>query len=193
MNIKNKNNFFALMIAGATVISGLASCGSKSESENANDSMAADTMVENVEALPETAIATDTAFTDSALVVEESVGTNPEGSDSKGYTTTKSGLKYKVIKEGTGKSPKATDIVLVNYEGRLLDGTVFDSSYQRGEPIQFPLNQVIPGWTEGLQLMKEGATYELYIPSNLAYGPRDLGMIPPNSDLVFLVELIKVQ
>lgn len=193
MNTKNKKNFFALMIAGATVISGLASCGSKSESENANDSMADDTMMENVEALSETAIATDTAFTDSALVVEESVATNPEGSDSKGYTTTKSGLKYKVIKEGTGKSPKATDIVLVNYEGRLLDGTVFDSSYQRGEPIQFPLNQVIPGWTEGLQLMKEGATYELYIPSNLAYGPRDLGMIPPNSDLIFLVELIKVQ
>lgn len=107
--------------------------------------------------------------------------------------TTDSGLKYKVVREGTGKQPSATDVVEVNYEGRLKDGTVFDSSYQRGQTIEFPLNRVIPGWTEGLQLMKEGAEYIFYIPSNLAYGDQDLGIIPPNSDLIFRVELIKVK
>lgn len=110
------------------------------------------------------------------------------------YTVTASGLKYKVLKEGTGKSPKATDIVEVNYEGKLIDGTVFDSSYARGQSATFPLNQVIAGWTEGVQLMKEGAVYEFYIPYQLAYGERGAGgMIPPKSDLIFKVELIKVQ
>ncbi|MDE6071602.1 MAG: FKBP-type peptidyl-prolyl cis-trans isomerase [Muribaculaceae bacterium] len=108
------------------------------------------------------------------------------------YAVTASGLKYMVKQEGTGKSPSATDNVTVHYTGKLLDGTVFDSSVQRGEPATFPLNGVIPGWTEGLQLMKEGATYVFYIPTDLAYGPRGGGPIPPYSDLIFEVELIKV-
>ena len=108
--------------------------------------------------------------------------------------TTQSGLKYRVIKEGNGKSPSATDVVKVHYEGRLLNGNVFDSSYERGEAIEFPLNRVIPGWTEGVQLMKEGAIYEFLIPSELAYGKAGApGAIPPDSDLLFKVELIKVR
>ena len=105
---------------------------------------------------------------------------------------TASGLQYKVVKEGKGAKPKATDEVLVHYTGKLLDGTVFDSSVQRGEPISFPLNGVIAGWTEGLQLMREGSVYMLYIPSELAYGDGDNGAIPAGSTLIFEVELIKV-
>ena len=110
-----------------------------------------------------------------------------------GVKTTASGLQYKVVTAGTGKSPKATDVVEVNYEGKLIDGTVFDSSYERGEPIEFPLNQVIAGWTEGLQLMKEGGKYEFYIPSDLAYGEAGNQGIDPNSTLIFTVELLKVK
>lgn len=110
-----------------------------------------------------------------------------------GVTTTKSGLQYEVLTEGNGKSPKASDKVRCHYEGRLLDGTVFDSSYQRGEPADFGLNQVIAGWTEGVQLMQEGAKYRFYIPYLLAYGERGAGaQIPPYSTLIFDVELIKV-
>ena len=110
-----------------------------------------------------------------------------------GVTQTKSGLQYEVLTEGTGKSPKATDTVRCHYEGRLLDGTVFDSSYKRGEPADFGLNQVIPGWTEGVQLMKEGAKFRFHIPYLLAYGERGAGaQIPPYSTLVFDVELIEV-
>ena len=110
-----------------------------------------------------------------------------------GVKTTASGLQYKVVTAGTGKSPKATDVVEVNYEGKLIDGTVFDSSYERGEPIEFPLNQVIAGWTEGLQLMKEGGKYEFYIPSDIAYGEVGNSGIEPNSTLIFTVELLKVK
>ena len=111
----------------------------------------------------------------------------------KGVTVTKSGLQYEVLKEGTGKSPKATDTVRCHYEGRLLDGTVFDSSYKRGEPADFGLNQVITGWTEGVQLMKEGAKFRFTIPYLLAYGEQGAGAsIPPFSTLIFDVELIKV-
>lgn len=107
--------------------------------------------------------------------------------------TTKSGLQYEVLTEGTGKSPKATDKVRCHYEGRLTDGSVFDSSYQRGEPTDFGLNQVIAGWTEGVQLMKEGAKYRFHIPYLLGYGERGAGAsIPPYATLVFDVELIKV-
>jgi len=110
-----------------------------------------------------------------------------------GVAQTKSGLQYEVLTEGTGKSPKATDTVRCHYEGRLLDGTIFDSSYKRGEPADFGLNQVIPGWTEGVQLMKEGAKFRFHIPYLLAYGERGAGaQIPPYSTLVFDVELIKV-
>ena len=110
-----------------------------------------------------------------------------------GVTQTKSGLQYEILTEGTGKSPKATDTVRCHYEGRLLDGTVFDSSYKRGEPADFGLNQVIPGWTEGVQLMNEGAKFRFHIPYLLAYGERGAGaQIPPYSTLIFDVELIKV-
>lgn len=110
-----------------------------------------------------------------------------------GVTVTKSGLQYEVLQEGSGKSPKATDTVRCHYEGRLLDGTVFDSSYKRGEPADFGLNQVITGWTEGVQLMKEGAKFRFTIPYLLAYGEQGAGAsIPPFNTLIFDVELIKV-
>ena len=109
--------------------------------------------------------------------------------------TTPSGLKYQVLKQGTGTvSPKATDTVKVHYHGTLLNGTVFDSSVVRGEPISFPLNQVIAGWTEGLQLMKVGDKFKFEIPPNLAYGPASPSpAIPPNSTLVFEVELLGIE
>jgi FKBP-type peptidyl-prolyl cis-trans isomerase FklB len=111
-----------------------------------------------------------------------------------GVITTASGLQYEVLKEGTGKKPKATDKVRCHYEGTLIDGTVFDSSYQRNEPAVFGLNQVITGWTEGVQLMSEGAKYRFYIPYRLAYGESGAGgMIPPFATLIFDVELIEVQ
>lgn len=107
--------------------------------------------------------------------------------------TTPSGLQYVIEKEGTGAQPTAEDEVTVHYTGKLLDGKVFDSSVNRGEPATFPLNRVIPGWTEGVQLMKEGAKYTFFIPSDLAYGAQGVpGAIPPHSTLVFEVELIKV-
>ena len=116
-----------------------------------------------------------------------------ENGKREGVVTTKSGLQYEVLTEGTGKSPKATDKVRCHYEGRLTDGSVFDSSYQRGEPADFGLNQVIAGWTEGVQLMKEGAKYRFHIPYLLGYGERGAGAsIPPYATLVFDVELIKV-
>lgn len=110
-----------------------------------------------------------------------------------GVKQTASGLQYKVIKEGNGKKPKATDQVTVHYTGTLMDGTKFDSSVDRGEPATFGLNQVIPGWTEGLQLMSEGAKYMLYIPAELGYGANGAGgAIGPNEVLIFEVELIKI-
>ena len=110
-----------------------------------------------------------------------------------GVTTTKSGLQYEILKEGTGKHPKATDKVRCHYEGRLIDDTVFDSSYRRNEPAVFGLNQVIAGWTEGLQLMGEGAKYRFFIPYLLGYGESGAGeLIPPYATLVFDVELLEV-
>lgn len=106
--------------------------------------------------------------------------------------TTKSGLQYKIIKKGKGKSPSTSDKVKVNYEGKLLDGTIFDSSYKRKKPAEFGVTQVIKGWTEALQLMKEGSIWELYIPYDLAYGDRAAGDIKPYSALIFKVELLKV-
>ena len=113
----------------------------------------------------------------------------------KAFATTNSGLQYRVLRKGTGANPKATNKVKVNYHGWLDGGKVFDSSYQRGEAIEFGLNQVIPGWTEGMQLVGEGGMIELVIPSNLGYGPRGTpgGPIPPNATLHFLVELIDVK
>jgi FKBP-type peptidyl-prolyl cis-trans isomerase FklB len=107
--------------------------------------------------------------------------------------STASGLQYEVIREGSGKQPGASNTVEVHYKGTFLDGTTFDSSYDRGQTIEFPLNRVIAGWTEGLQLMKEGAHYRLFIPYNLAYGEGGAGPIPGYSTLIFDVELINVK
>jgi len=104
-----------------------------------------------------------------------------------------SGLQYKVIKEGEGENPKPEDVVEVHYTGTLTDGTVFDSSVERGEPIKFPLNGVIPGWTEGVQLMKPGAKYMFYIPAALGYGDKGAGPIPGGSVLIFEVELLSIE
>ena len=109
-----------------------------------------------------------------------------------GVIVTASGLQYKVLAEGSGDSPKATDTVKVHYEGRLISGYVFDSSIARGEPVSFPLNGVIPGWSEGVQLMKVGSKFQFTIPSALAYGPAGTGPIEPNSVLVFDVELLEI-
>ena len=117
-----------------------------------------------------------------------------ENAKKEGVVTLPSGLQYQVLKEGNGTSPKATDKVVCHYEGMLIDGTMFDSSVQRGEPATFPLNGVIAGWTEGLQLMKEGAKYRFFIPYQLGYGERGAGAsIPPFATLVFDVELIEVK
>ena len=116
-----------------------------------------------------------------------------ENGKKEGVVTLKSGLQYEVLREGNGKKPKATDQVKCHYEGTLINGQVFDSSVQRGEPAVFPLNQVIPGWTEGLQLMQEGAKYRFFIPYILAYGESGAGgSIPPFATLIFDVELIEV-
>ncbi|MFV8780782.1 FKBP-type peptidyl-prolyl cis-trans isomerase [Microbulbifer sp. SA54] len=115
-----------------------------------------------------------------------------ENAKKEGVQTTESGLQYKIITEGSGDSPTETSVVEVDYKGTLIDGTEFDSSYKNGQPVQFPVNGVIKGWTEALQLMKEGAKWELYIPSDLAYGPGGAGgLIGPNSTLIFEVELHK--
>lgn len=116
-----------------------------------------------------------------------------ENREKEGVKVTPSGLQYKVLREGNGRSPGANDTVEVHYKGTLINGKVFDSSYVRGQSISFPLNRVIAGWTEGLQLMKEGAKYELVIPAKLGYGKGGAGdVIPPNATLVFEVELLKV-
>lgn len=110
-----------------------------------------------------------------------------------GVKTTASGLQYEVITEGTGPKPTATETVEVNYMGTLLDGTEFDNSYKRGQPISFPLNRVIAGWTEGLQLMPVGSKFKFYIPYNLGYGLNGNGAIPGGSTLVFEVELLSIK
>jgi FKBP-type peptidyl-prolyl cis-trans isomerase FklB len=117
-----------------------------------------------------------------------------ENAKKEGVKTLPSGLQYKVITEGTGKTPQATDTVSVNYKGTLIDGTEFDSSYRRGQPATFPVKGVIPGWTEALQLMKEGAKWQLFIPSKLGYGEVGAGsQIGPNATLIFEVELISIK
>lgn len=117
-----------------------------------------------------------------------------ENAKKEGVSVTPSGLQYKVITEGSGAKPKATDSVVVHYRGTTIDGKEFDSSYKRGEPISFPLGGVIAGWTEGLQLMPIGSKYELYIPYNLAYGERGAGgVIAPYATLIFEVELLDVK
>jgi FKBP-type peptidyl-prolyl cis-trans isomerase FklB len=117
-----------------------------------------------------------------------------ENGKKEGVKTLPSGLQYKEIAPGTGKSPKTTDTVTTHYKGTLIDGTEFDSSYKRGEPVSFPVSGVIAGWTEALQLMKEGAKWQLFVPPSLAYGDRGAGReIGPNATLIFEVELISIQ
>ncbi len=117
-----------------------------------------------------------------------------ENKKKEGVVTLPDGLQYKVLKAGTGNTPKATDKVKVNYKGTLIDGTEFDSSYKRGEPSAFQVDKVISGWTEALQLMKEGSKWEVYIPANLAYGERGAGnLIGPNSTLIFDIELLSIE
>lgn len=132
--------------------------------------------------------AEDEAAAESAAFFEEN-------RQKEGIMETESGLQYEIIEEGTGVSPNAEDVVVVHYEGSLIDGQIFDSSYERGETIEFPLNRVIRGWTEGVQLMKEGATYMFYIPQELAYGANapQGSIIKPYSPLVFKVELFEVK
>lgn len=129
----------------------------------------------------------------AAKAKEEGARFLAENAKKEGVVTLPSGLQYQVLREGNGKKPKATDQVRCHYEGTLINGTVFDSSYKRGEPAVFGLNQVISGWTEGVQLMQEGAKYRFFIPYNLAYGERGAGQqIPPFAALIFDVELIEV-
>ncbi len=117
-----------------------------------------------------------------------------ENKKKEGVKTLPSGLQYKVIKTGTGKKPKSTDTVTVHYRGTLINGTEFDSSYKRGQTVSFPVSGVIPGWTEALQLMEEGAKWQLFIPSNLAYGEKGAGnVIGPNATLIFEIELVSIQ
>jgi FKBP-type peptidyl-prolyl cis-trans isomerase FklB len=124
--------------------------------------------------------------------LEKSQAFLAEKAEMEGVVSTPSGLLYKVVQAGEGKTPTATDQVTVNYRGTLIDGSQFDSSYDRGKPSKFKVNRVIKGWSEALQLMKEGAKWELFIPPELAYGKRGRKPIPPNSALVFEVELISV-
>ena len=143
--------------------------------------------------LMETAMAADTAEVPHPQLP---AGAGKLDADApKAFATTPSGLQYRVLRKGGGANPKASSAVKVNYHGWLDGGTVFDSSYQRGEAIEFGLNQVIPGWTEGMQLVGEGGMIELVIPSKLGYGPQGTpgGPIPPNATLHFLVELIDVK
>jgi FKBP-type peptidyl-prolyl cis-trans isomerase len=130
---------------------------------------------------------------DAVRNLEEGQAFLAENRERGDVTETASGLQYRVIEEGSGRRPGETDRVTVHYRGTLIDGTEFDSSYGRGEPATFALNQVIPGWTEGVQLMQEGATYEFFIPADLAYGEQGRpGPIGPNATLIFEVELIEV-
>ena len=167
---------FAMAVA-ALLMTGMASCGGNETA--------------STESTEETAVDYGQQIKDNKTLGREFLEENAKNDS---VVQTKSGLQYMVLKEGNGAKPGPTDKVTVHYTGRLLDGTVFDSSVERGEPATFALNQVIPGWTEGLQLMSEGSEYRLFIPSELAYGSKGAGdKILPNSTLIFDVKLIKVE
>ena len=164
-----------VMAIAALLMTGMASCGGNSSS------------TENTE---ETTPDYGQQIKDNKTLGREFMEQNAKNDS---VVQTQSGLQYMVLKEGTGAKPSATDTVTVHYTGKLLDGTVFDSRVERGEPATFALDQVIPGWTEGLQLMSEGSEYRLFIPSELAYGSKGAGdKILPNATLIFDVQLIKV-
>lgn len=169
----------ALLMGAALCLT--TSCGNKANTEQ-GDGEQTDTIIEQT---------TETEQAPAAAQL-------PEGELTRAHIdsmqVTPSGLHYEVLKEGTGDHPTATNTVTVHYTGKLPDGTIFDSSMARNEPATFPLNQVIPGWTEGLQLMNKGAQYRFYIPSELAYGAQGApGVIPPNTPLIFEVELISFE
>ena len=129
----------------------------------------------------------------AAKNLSESKAFLAENGKKEGIKTLPSGLEYKVVTEGSGKMPKETDTVIVHYKGTLIDGTEFDSSYRRNQPAAFQVKGVIKGWTEALQLMKEGSKWQLFIPPDLGYGERGTGPVPPNSALIFEVELLSIQ
>ena len=164
------------MAMAAMLLTGMASCTGNSSSSN--------------DTAEQTTLDYGQQIKDNKTIGREFMEQNAKNDS---VVQTQSGLQYMVLKEGTGAKPGPTDEVTVHYTGRLLDGTVFDSSVDRGEPATFPLDKVIPGWTEGLQLMSEGSKYRLFIPSELAYGSQGSGdKILPNATLIFDVELIKV-
>ena len=166
-----------VMAMAALFMLGMASCGNNADANKNVETNTEEVAEENVE------------IKDNLTIGREFLEENAKNDS---VTVTESGLQYMVLKEGTGAKPGPTDEVTVHYTGRLLDGTVFDSSVDRGEPIEFNLNEVIPGWTEGLQLMEEGSKYMLYIPYDLGYGEQAVGSIPPGSTLIFEVELLEV-
>jgi len=175
-----KMRYFAFGVIALGML-GFASCKSDKTAQNTDDTVITDVEEEYVPAAPITPDSIFATYKAKEKVADDSI-----------YTTA-SGLKYMVIKKGEGKSPKATDSVKVHYTGTLPNGTVFDSSVERGEPITFPLNGVIAGWTEGLQLMQEGGKTVFYIPSNLAYGSQGAApMIGPDQDLVVEAEITDV-
>ena len=197
MNEKEKASY-ALGLSIASNLSGqnLSEIDTKLFTEGLNDFFRENTFKIDVNEINQviTDYQTSQAKTANAGVLEEGEQFLAENTKKDNITTTDSGLQYEVLTKGNGASPKATDKVTVHYVGTLLDGTKFDSSVDRGEPATFGLNQVIAGWTEGVQLMKEGAKYRFYIPYSLAYGERGA---PPNipgfATLIFEVELITVQ
>ena len=187
----NRKNSLKLM-AGAAILIGMVACGNKKDANQTDmDAQGTETAIQEApQEQPQ-----DLAPVDTMQIIAALNNLTPEKGIERDSVIhiTPSGLKYRVIKEGTGNTPTTSSRVSVNYEGKLTNGMDFDSSYKRGEPTSFGVTEVIPGWTEGLQLMKEGAIYEFYIPSNIAYGAREIpGAIPANSDLVFKVELIKI-
>ena len=185
-----KNSLF--LAASALAVSGLmlSACGNKKAEETQKDENLQE--VEQLVEAVETPVAGINGTPYNAAFFNDGAKKSDTPSDST-YMQTSSGLKYVIYKQGEGKSPKATDEVTVHYVGTLTDGQQFDSSIDRGEPTTFPLNRVIPGWTEGLQLMKEGGEAVFFIPSDLAYGEQGApGAIPPNSTLIFWVQLLQV-
>ena len=207
-----KNQIFYMSALAFIGVGLLASCGSKKQTDNLAEqaveesftpgekTTALDTLqqIEEMVEAVETPVAGINGTKYDAAFFNNTANQGDKASSDK-YAQTPSGLKYVIVNEGTGKSPKATDNVTVHYAGTLTDGTQFDSSIDRGEPATFPLNRVIPGWTEGLQLMKEGGTAVFYLPSNIAYGEQGsfnpyTGQytIPPSAPLIFWVQLIQV-
>lgn len=186
---KNYLRFTFSALTATALIGSMASCGGNSAKQE--DSLKeVEEMIQAVETTPDVKV-TENKYGPEFFSNEALRSETPSDST---YVQTESGLKYVVVTEGSGKSPKGTDKVTVHYTGMLLDGTVFDSSVSRGTPATFPLTGVIPGWTEGLQYMKEGGKTVFYIPSAIAYGPQGTpdGSIPPNAPLIFEVELLQI-